>query len=300
MKKLVRFFMMLLIVLVLLIGAHIYYLVTLQAKETYPEDDYLQNETDKKALIIVAHDDDMVGGAGTISMLCDNGWNIREMCFYQQGGLYFKKDSAKNPIRKQSLQQVAAIQGLQGVDPVDFNFRNDMQTEKSYLPMPYDSFSVNYKTDSLLHLIGDYIQTHRPSVIFTLDNVMGGYGHPDHTVMSQLVMRYCREHKYDTGFTVKKIYQSVFPPSLSEKIMKDMPVYHEAKKVYHASGMPLPDVQVTFYDRAKKKKKECMRAYTTEQNSLKQIWPYYNWYPYWIYFGIFNREFYHVVDISRL
>lgn len=299
MKKLFRFFIVIFILVVIAIGGHIFHLNTIAAKETYPDDNYLLTAPDKKALIIVAHDDDMVGSAGTISMLCDNGWTIREMCFYQQGGLYSKKDSAKNPIRKKSLQQVATIQGLQGVDPVDFNFRNDMETEKSYMPMPYDSFATNYKTDSLLHIIGDYIQAHKPSVIFTLDNVIGGYGHPDHTMMSQLVMRYCKEHKYDTGFTVNKIYQSVFSPSLSEKVMKDMPVYHEAKKVYHADGMPLPDVQVNFYAYAKKKK-DCMLAYTTEQNSLKQIWPYYNWYPYNIYFRIFNREFFHVVEVSKL
>lgn len=299
MRKLKRFLIIFLIVISVAIGAHIYYLTTLSATEKYPGDDYLLNAADKNALIIVAHDDDMVGSSGTISMLCDKGWTIREMCFYQQGGLYFKKDSAKNPIRKRSLQTVAEIQGLQGIDPIDFNFRNDMETEKSYMPMPYEQFSKNYKTDSLLTLIGDYITKYKPSVIFTLDDVMGGYGHPDHTMISQLITRYCREHKHDTGFTVKKIYQPVFSPSLAERVMGNMPVYHEAKKVYQVDGMPLPDVEVNFYEYAGKKK-ESMLAYTTEQNSLKQIWPYYNWYPYWIYFRIFNRDFFRVVDVSKL
>ncbi len=78
-----------------------------------------------------------------------------------------------------------------------------------------------------------------------------------------------------------------------------MEVYNEAKKVYGTDGMPHPDVEVNFYEYAKKKK-ECMVAYTTEQNSLKQIWPYYNWYPYWVYFRIFDRDFFRVVDVDRL
>lgn len=299
MKKFIKYSIIIFIVALLVIGGHIYYLTTLAAKEKYPADNYLLNAPDKNALIIVAHDDDMAGSSGTISMLCKNGWTIREMCFYHQDGLYFKQDSAKNPTRKNSLQQVALIQGLEGTDPVDFNFRNDMQTEKPYMPMPYEVFDRNYKTDSLLHIIGDYIEKYKPSVIFTLDDVMGGYGHPDHIVISQLITRYCMQHRNDPGFSVKKIYHPVFPPSLEKSVLSKMPVYNEAKKVYHTGGMPLPDVEVNFYDYARQKK-QCLLAYTTEQNSLKKIWPFYSWYPSWIYFRIFNRDFFHIVDVSQL
>ena len=299
MKKVLRISVLLLGLAILAIGGHIYYLSTLAAKETYPDDQYLQAEQNKNALIIVAHDDDMIGSAGTITMLSKQGWKIREMCFYQQGGLYFKKDSIKNPIRKMSLNKVATIQGLQGVDPVDFNFRNDMETEKSYFPMPYAQFSKNYKLDSLDLYIAAYIERNKPSVIFTLDSVMGGYGHPDHVVVSQTVIKYCRSHKNDPGFPVKKIYQAVFPPSLSENVLSPLPVYKEAKKVYETNGMPLPDVQVNFYEYAKQKK-QAMLTYTTEQNSLQKIWPWYNWYPSWIYFKIFDRDFFKVIDVQGL
>ena len=281
------------------IAVHLGYLHSLSANEKYPGDEYLLNATDKSALIIVAHDDDMAGSSGTMSLLCRNGWKIREMCFYQQGGLYREKDSLKNPIRKKSLAEVAQIQGLQGTDPVDFNFRNDMETEKSYMPMPYSQFHSNYKLDSLRSIISKYIHEYKPSVIFTLDDLMGGYGHPDHVLISQLIVEYCRMHKNDSGFTVRKIYQPVFPPSLAERVLGKMPVYNEARKVYQCSGMPLPDVQVDITEYARQKK-QTMLAYTTEQNSLTKIWPYYNWYPSWLYFRIFDRDFFRVVDVSKL
>lgn len=299
MRKFFKILLIIVSVVILIIIGHLAYLSRLAAKETYPDDVYLAEETNKTALIIVAHDDDAVSNAGTMTMLCKNGWKIREMCFYQQGGLYFKKDSAKNPVRKIALQKVAGIQGLEAIDPVDFNFRNDMMTEKSYMPMPYSEFSTNYKTDSLTTLIGNYIEKYKPAVLFTLDDSIGGYGHPDHVLISQLVVKYCREHKSDSGFSVKKIYQSVFPPSLAENIMKNSPVYTEAKKVYQCNGMPLPDVQINFYKYASEKK-QAMAAYTTEQNSLKKIWPYYNWYPAWIYFKIFDRDFFRVLDVETL
>jgi len=299
MKKILKPLAIILVLIILIIGGHLYYLTTLSAKEKYPEDDYLAKEDNKTALIIVAHDDDMVGSSGTMTMLCKNGWKIRERCFYQQGGLYWKKDSAKNPIRKMDLKHVAEIQGLVGTDPIDFNFRNDMQTEKAYMPMPYSKFPENYKEDSLTAYIGSYIKQYKPSVIFTLDNQMGGYGNPDHVIMSQLVLRYCQAHKNDSGFSVKKIYQPVFPPSLAERVLSKHPVYVEAKKVYQCDGMPLPDVQVNISAVAKQKK-EAMLAYTTEQNSLRKIWPFYNWYPSSIYFSIFDRDFFRIIDLSKL
>jgi LmbE family N-acetylglucosaminyl deacetylase len=299
MKRLLKIAGFILLAVILIIGGHIFYLTTLSAKEKYPADSYLGTEPNKTALIIVAHDDDMVGSAGTITMLCKNGWNIHEMCFYQKGGLYFKKDSAKNPIRKKDLERVAAIQGLSGTDPIDFNFRNDMQTEKSYMPMPYSKFAENYKEDSVTTYIAGYIEKYKPSVVFTLDNIMGGYGHPDHVLISRQVLAYCRLHKNDPGFSVKRIYQPVFPPSLAERVLGKLPVYPEAKKVYECDGMPLPDVQVNIYSFAAQKKAS-MQAYTTEQNSLKQIWPYYNWYPSWIYFKIFDRDFFRIIDVGTL
>jgi len=162
--------------------------------------------------------------------------------------------------------------------------------------MPYDSFPKVYLMDSLKGYIGRYIEQYKPSVLFTLDDVIGGYGHPDHVLVSKLARKYCEEHKSDSGFSVKKIYQNVFSPSLSENVMKNSPTYIQAKQVYHCDGMPEPSVQINFYDYARNKKM-VIQAYTTEQNSLRKIWPYYHWYPAFIYFKIFDRDFFHVVDI---
>ncbi|MBI1227084.1 MAG: hypothetical protein GC192_17770 [Bacteroidetes bacterium] len=299
MKKRMKNLTYLLLVVLIGIGAHVFYLTTLSATETYPSDTYLQNEANKTALIIVAHDDDMVGSCGTMTKLCQEDWKIREMCFYQEGGKYSEEIRDRNSIRKTDLQRVAIIQGFAGVDPIDFNFRNDMQTEKPYMPMPYSDFPVNYKLDSLAKYIGDYIEQYKPSVLFTLDSQVGGYGHPDHVVVSQSVLNYCRAHKNDDGFSVKRIYQAVFAPSLAERVIGKMPAYVAAKKVYECDGMPLPDVQFDISPYAEQKKK-AMLAYTTEQNSLKKIWPYYNWYPAWLYFRIFDRDFFKIVDVEKL
>ena len=68
MKKLRRFLLITPIIFIIVIAGHIYYITTLAPTEKYPADSYLLSETDKKALIIVAHDDDMATSAGTITL----------------------------------------------------------------------------------------------------------------------------------------------------------------------------------------------------------------------------------------
>lgn len=299
MKKLLRWILAILLILALAMGAHLYSLSTKSAQEKYPADTFYASAPDKRALIIVAHDDDIVSSTGSLIQWTRAGWKIRQLCFYQQAGIYREKYARRNPLRKKALQEAAAIQGLEGVDPVDFNIRTDTLGQRPYMAIPYDSLAFNFQIDSMRKVIASYIELHRPTVIFSLDDSIGGYGHPDHTLVSRLVVEYCREHKNDSGFSVQRIYQSVFPPSQSEGIMKDMKVYHHAKKLHGINGMPLPDVEFDISEYGKEKK-QALLAYTTEQNSLKQIWPSYRYYPGWLYFRIFDREFYRVIEVSEL
>ena len=51
--------------------------------EKYPVDVTLNSINNKKAMIIIAHDDDMCGTTGTISMLNEADWEIRVLSFPQ-------------------------------------------------------------------------------------------------------------------------------------------------------------------------------------------------------------------------
>jgi LmbE family N-acetylglucosaminyl deacetylase len=298
MKRIIKILLTAVVIVILALAGHLLYLNSLAPKQRFPDDTWLAGATDKTALIIVAHDDDMIGSSGTISMLCKNGWTIREMCFYQQRGLYAAKDSLKNPVRKKDLQRAAAIQGIKGISAVDFNFRYDMNAREAYMPAPYADFSKMFMIDSLSRYVAGYIEQYKPAVIFTLDDVMGGYGNPDHVLISRIVLDYCNAHKNDPGFSIKRIYQPVFPKDLAENVLGAMPVYQQAKKVYGTDGMPAPDVQIDISSSASLKKK-AMQAYSTEQNSIRKIWPFYNWYPAWIYFNIFDRDFFRIISFEK-
>lgn len=292
MKKALLFSSMAISIIIISIIGHLIYLNNLSKADSYPEDTFLLNHANKNALIIVGHDDDAISMSGTVAYLKKNGWEIRELCFYQG---YKNTDS----IRKKDLMNAAKLLGMNGVEYYDIELRKDRdKIEKPWLPIPYSDFDRAYNKITALNHMEDFIKKYNPSVIFTLDDVIGGYGHPDHVYISKLITYYCTQHQNDSSFSVERIYQAVFDPEMNERILKDMDAFQLAKKVYNVEHSPTPDVYISIQGH-EAIKKEAMLAYATEQNSLTKIWPYYNYYPSAIYFKIFDKEYYRVLKIDK-
>ncbi len=147
------------------------------ASEIYPEDTLLETMTNKRALIIVAHDDDDCMMSGTIAKLTSNGWTIKQLSFE----IHNIPGENRNP----------AYIICEGSEKIleDGLYRPGVDTIKySYMPISYKEIEKQflYKKvgDAIIARINDF----NPSVIFTLDNIKGGYGHPDHIFLSQLVL----------------------------------------------------------------------------------------------------------------
>ena len=149
---------------------------TFNGNEKFSEDTFLDKATDKTALIVVAHDDDAIGCAGTVTELTKKGWKVYLLTFY---GHWKAED---NPIRKKEVAKVITI------------------------------------------------EKYKPTVVFSLDNITGAYGHPEHVCVSQCVIDVCSEMKNSAGFSVKKIYQSIYTKTLNETFFADNSTYIAAKK----------------------------------------------------------------------
>jgi len=284
-------FIIIITVAILAVSGHLFYLSSLNGDETFPEDTYLNNVTTKTALIIVAHDDDAISSSGTISELTKQGWKIHFLTFY---GNWRKED---NPTRKREVEQVAKIQNLASIDLFDFSIQKTDTVEKPWMPVPYVRFADYMKTDSLEILILKAIEKYQPSVIFSLDDIFGGYGHPEHVCVSQIITRVCSENKMKESFPVNRIYQAIYTQTMNENIIGDMPVYLAAKKVYNPDQMPVPDVEIDIYNSANEKMR-VMQAYESQHRNLKKYWPYYHWYPSWVYFKIFDKEYFRVINVK--
>lgn len=293
MKGITKIILITLVTAVCAVVMHLFYLRSMAPKEVYPDDTFLDRETDKKALILVAHDDDAATFSGTTAMLAADGWEVSFVCFYN-----YSYRPEEIPIRKSEMKEVSEILGFKNMDLVNFTMAFTPDTiSKPWMPVPVEKFPVYYKTDSLNSIIQDAIWRYQPSVIFMLDNVIGGYGHPEHVLVGKLTEEICRSDCDSTGFPVKKIYQVVYPPSMAERINGDNPAYMSGKSVYNCTGMPVPDVQIDISSFAGTKK-EVFIAHASQKRNLKKFIPYYNLYPGQIYFTIFGKEYFRVIDIN--
>lgn len=291
MKNILKAVLLVIGTAICIVIGQIFYLNSLKPKEEYPDDTFLQNEQNKTALIIVAHDDDAGTFCGTTSLLAANGWNVNFLCFYTP---FHRPED--NPIRKLEMQRVAEIQGLVGLDLIDFAIAKE-EVNQGWMPIPYKEFPMRYKIDSLSLLIDESISKFGPSVIFTLDNTIGWYGHPEHVLVGQLVEQICRSRRDSIDFPVKRIYQMVYPPTMAKKTMDKKGIYQSGKEIYQCVGMPEPDIQIDISSFAITKKKVFL-AHASQHRNIKKFFPYYRIIPGWIYWRIFRYEYFNILNIK--
>lgn len=256
--------------------------------EIYPDDNWLLQQSRKQALIIVAHDDDAISSAGTMSMLAANGWEVHMLCFYHD----IPENNSRNLQRQQDVQQAIAAQGIQSITFHTLNYRAHHTAYPTlYAYVPESMRDSIYQMDTLTQLIQQYIEQYQPVVIFTLDDNIGGYGHPDHVVVSRIVKEYALTHPQ----YVKRVYQAVFTPHQANSIMAELPVYQDALLTCNCAGQPVPTTQINISAYGAQKQ-AAMLTYSTEQHNLQKFWPKYDKMPPEKYFSIFDREFFHVIE----
>jgi LmbE family N-acetylglucosaminyl deacetylase len=260
------------------------------APETFPEDTFLDTMANKRALIIVAHDDDDCMMSGTIAKLTSNGWTIKQLSFE----LHNIPGENRNPahIICEGSEKILE-DGLYrpGVDTVKY----------PYMPIPYEEIGKQFLREKVADALIKRINDFNPSVLFTLDNIKGGYGHPDHIFLSQLVLDLFNEGK----ISVQLIYQSVLTKHVETEIDKYMTPKMEkwgypqaspaANELYGIEGMPEADVQITITDQAEIKM-AYLRAYPESvRKNLRKFLIYYEDFDAETFFSVWDREFFKII-----
>lgn len=262
------------------------------ATETYPRDLFLDTVSNKKAFIIVAHDDDDCAMSGTIAKLSSKGWTIKQLSLQS----HFISETGKNPadIICEGNELILS----------DGYYRMGLDTMKNpYFPIPYEEIKKQFLTDKVSSAIIKMVDEYKPAVIFTLDNEKGGYGHPEHIFISQLVKDLFENNK----ISVDRIYQSVYTDHMEKEII-DKWLSERMKKwgypntsdiannLYGISGMPEPTTEIEITEVAETKMKY-LRAYGEGvRKNLRKFIPYYEEFDAKPYFEIFNKEFFRVIE----
>jgi len=265
----------------------------MSARESFPKDNYLDTVSNKKALVIVAHDDDDCAMAGTIYKLKKEGWKIEQWCLVRTR---LEEGRTEHPAKIICEDNYLILK--------DGHFRNKNPHDSTlalYQPIPREHIAEIYETEKVVNALKEIINNFKPSVIFTLDNVVGGYGNPDHIFLNQLVLDLFLSEK----ITSQSIYQAVYTRSMEEEINNKYVTkilnkwghessFPKVKKLYGVEGAPIPDVEINIQDYADGKM-EYLRAYSEDaRKNMRKFIPGYEEYDAKTYFSIFNREFFKV------
>lgn len=261
------------------------------ATETYPFDNFLDTVSNKKALIIVAHDDDDCAMSGTIAGLTQKGWTIKQLSLVSHVHTETGKNSAHIICQGNEL---ILDDGL---------YRLGLDTSTSpYVPIPHEEIDRLFLREKVAEALIEKINAFYPSVLFTLDNEKGGYGHPDHVFISQLVVDLLDENK----IKAERIYQSVYTDHMEKEIvdtwlkakMEEWGYPHAstiANEMYGIDGMPEPDVQVDIFPYAETKMNYLRDYPESAKRNLRKFIPYYEEFDAKTYFSIFDREFFRII-----
>ena len=261
------------------------------ATEIYPEDTYLDTLANKRALIIVAHDDDDCIMSGTIAKLTANGWTIKQLSF-EVHNTPGENRNAAHIICEGSEKILEDGLYRPGVDTIKY----------PYMPISYEEIEKQYLHEKVAAALIARVNEFNPSVLFTFDNIKGGYGHPDHIFISQLVLDLFKEDKINAQL----IYQGVITRHMEAEIVRWQKPKMEkwgypqpgpaADKLYGIDGIPEPDVQINITAQAETKM-TYLRTYpeNVRKNFRKYI-PYYEEFDAKLYFSIFDREFFRIIE----
>jgi LmbE family N-acetylglucosaminyl deacetylase len=267
------------------------------AIEVYPEDEFLKISTSKKAMIVVAHDDDPAAMSGTLTMLKKQGWKIKQLCFTSGNQ---SRDSAMLIASKIFLDEIEFINIPPQMRRLDFD-----SSIIPYMPIPKSEFSSKFDLEKIHSIVLTKINEFAPTVIFTLDNEMGGYGHPEHVLLSEFVFNAFKNNQINP----ERLYQSVYTNSMEDKILKDRLTnqmkkwgfpnsYMSALKMYKLDGMPEPDVQINIESCAEEKMRYLRTFNERERKTIGFYVPYFEKSNAKKYFSVFNREFFRVIKPS--
>lgn len=266
------------------------------AQEVYPTDTVLQAIGNKRAMIIIAHDDDMCNMAGTISKLNKEGWQIHTLSFHKGE----ERDEAQKTACNNILDSVAFF------DLEYSQWRKDYgKSDNIELSVPRQKFAEVFDSSLVANELTKRVNEFQPSVIFTLDNEIGGYGHAEHIFISQLVLDLAKSK----AFPVSYIYQNVMTRHMMTAIMErhsqrmekwglESNGWEKAKEIYNVEGMPAPTIQVYITSESNEKMNYLKSYNQRERKTIDFFIPAFQEYSAEEYFKIFNREFFKVIKLE--
>jgi len=253
---------------------------------TIPEkENLIQVKNTVKILAFFPHPDDEVTVSGTLMKLIDDGHEVYLVTLTKGeaadvGGKYTRSELGK--VRTAEMEHSADIIGAKELHVLDYP---DGGLQDLGLPKIKD-------------IALEWIDKIKPEVLISYDSKVGLYGHPDHKLTGLAIQEVFRGNAGKKNFTPKRLYQVTLSPEQIEVALKLSSGFQKNYPKDLSEGLPEPSFYIytqEYFDRTL----HVMKAHESQQEILKDLMPYHDVIPSWIYSRIFDREYFHEVKPIR-
>ena len=233
----------------------------------------------KKVLVVLAHPDDEVMIAGSLKKFKKNGAEVHLLYFThgEDGPTSGVVEKAElGPERAKELAMVKNVLEADSLTILDFP----------------DRYLNTVAKESLEQALINQLETIKPDTVISFDTTIGLYGNDDHVCVGEIVHSLLPKHDDVKNLLVMTLPQSMI--NLATRISTTF------KDRYHAEngGLPAPDFSMSI-SRFGKDKKAVVAAHRTQAVVLNDVQPLWNKIPYWLYYRIFAKEYFQVINLSK-
>ena len=247
-----------------------------------PQKESLVESTSKlRIMAFFPHPDDEVTVSGTLMNLIEQGHEVHLICL--------TKGEAGNSGEASTKQELADLRTLEMQRSAEI-----IGVEKLNLLEYPDGGLDEIGLDSIKRIALDWIDQIQPDVLISYDSKVGLYGHSDHKLSGIAFEEVFLENSGKPGFSPTKLFQVTLSPKQIQVALKLSTGFQRNYPKDLSQGLPKPDFSVStqpYFHRVL----EVMNAHQTQQEVLKDLMPYHDVVPAWIYSRIFDREYFHEV-----
>ncbi|MBW4619722.1 MAG: PIG-L family deacetylase [Cyanosarcina radialis HA8281-LM2] len=239
----------------------------------------------EKVMFVFPHPDDEITCAGTLKKLNEES-NETILLTLTKGeagttnGLVdesdpFQKKAALGRLRQQELEAVGQLLGLDRLEI--FNFP--------------DHGIEDIDPDLMKKLLKDKIEYYQPTILVTYDDRIGLYGHPDHIAIARYVKEIFLQGQEKSGFSVKQMYQVTLPQPTIATALKISASFRQNYALFANNTLPAPTMAVKI-SKFGKFKRDAMLLHRSQRPTFDEMQPYFALVPPFIYFRIFDKEYF--------
>lgn len=227
---------------------------------------------DDRILYVVAHPDDEVLMSGTLSYL-KRSLKLPVKALYLTHGedgptFDLVPKSGLKERRKQELGRVKEILSLDEMVVCDYP----------------DRYLADQDFEDVCQTVRREMEAFKPTYVFTFDESIGMYGHTDHVAAGKAAVRTAKQVE-----SVKGVFQMTLPSGMLALALKMSKTFRERYNAEH--GLPKPNTAVNIY-RWRKYRYAVTRAHETQTAVMRELQPYYDKLPRWLYYAVFDREYF--------